>query len=171
MTELGSTVFIFSLENPSYPAHPLPDVEKSVVPDSVPASHKKFMDAAELAFHPTIPNVLYASNRGELGLKREDAHEEGQKVPDVPGEVPTGDAVAIILLSQDGSSIEHMSHVRTGCDFIRGMRVSPDGKFVALAGQKAGGVEVYAISGQRGDVWKLAAKNEEPEMVTDVLWL
>ncbi len=165
LTELHSTVFIYTLGNDSYPIKPLPDAELSIVPPSVPASQAKFMDAAELAYHPSIENVLYASNRGELHLK------EKTKEAYQNGGPPEGDSIAILLLSSDGSKIESIKYVLTGCDFIRGMSVSPDGKFVAIAGQKAGGVEVYSIGGARGDEWKLAAKNEEVEMVTDLVWV
>ena len=79
--------------------------------------------------------------------------------------------MAIVLLSKAGDKIEEIKHVRTECDAIRGMSVSPDGKYVALAGQEGGGVEIWAVSGERGDQWKLAAKKEDIEQVVDLIWI
>ncbi len=172
MTELSSSIFIYSLENPTYPTHPLPDVQRSILPPSVPSTHAKYMDAAELACHPTIPNVLYASNRYEMHL---DEKAEGLlgKVKDLLNisDPPKGDGIAIVLLDESGSRIEQIKHVRTECDAVRAMRVSPDGKYVALGGQEGGGVELWSISGERGDEWKLAAKNPECAHITDIVWV
>lgn len=115
------------------------------------------MSSAELCANPAIPNVLYASNRGQLHISE-------------TGGVQ-GDAIAIVLLSEDGSKIEEIKHVETGGDGLRGMQISKDGKYAAVAGQNGGGVEIYQIGGKRGDDWKLAAKDETLEGVVSFIWL
>jgi 6-phosphogluconolactonase (cycloisomerase 2 family) len=115
------------------------------------------MSSAEICLNPTIPNVIYCSNRGQLHLK------------DTAG--AKGDAVAIVLLSEDGSKVEEIKHVETGCDALRGMQISKDGKFAAIGGQDGGGVEIYQIGGKRGDEWKLAAKDETLESIVSFIWL
>ena len=115
------------------------------------------MSSAEICLNPTIPNVVYCSNRGQLQLK------------DTAG--AKGDAVAIVLLSQDGGKVEQIKFVETGCDQIRGMQISKDGKFAAVGGQNGGGVEIYQIGGKRGDEWKLAAKDETLESIVSFVWL
>jgi 6-phosphogluconolactonase (cycloisomerase 2 family) len=165
LTELTHALFVFSLDDPSYPAHPLPDFSINIVPPSVPSTHQRYMDSAEIRLNPSIPNVIYASNRWELHIKEKNPElSELQKKP-------SGDAVAIVLLSEDGAQVEGIKHLVTGCDVIRAMRVSPDGKFVAVAGQEGGGVEIWSVGGGRGDEWKLAAKEEGLKGVTDLIWL
>jgi 6-phosphogluconolactonase (cycloisomerase 2 family) len=115
------------------------------------------MSSAEICLNPTIPNVIYASNRGQLQLK------------DTAG--AKGDSVAIVLLSEDGSKVEDIKFLETGCDQIRGMQVSKDGKFVAVGGQNGGGVEIYQVGGKRGDEWKLAGKDESLESIVSFIWL
>lgn len=127
------------------------------------------MDSAELLLNPSIPGVLYASNRAELHIKELNEEAGNKDLSDLPK--VDGDAVAIILLNAKGDGVEQIKHVRTGCDGIRGMQVSKDGKYVAVAGQKGGGVEIYQVGGKRGDEWKLAAKDEKLEQVTDFVWL
>lgn len=123
------------------------------------------MDSAEIQLNPSIPNIIYASNRLELHI-----HDNQKDLPalDDPSK---GDAVAVILLGEDGTTVEEVKHVRTEADSIRAMRVSPDGKFVALAGMSGGGVEIWSVGGKRGDEWKLAAKEESINDVTDIVWL
>jgi 6-phosphogluconolactonase (cycloisomerase 2 family) len=130
------------------------------------------MDSAELVINPSIPGILYASNRAELHiaeLNKDDKDSKDQPLSELPP--VSGDAVAIILLNDKGDDVEEIKHVRTGCDGIRGMQVSKDGKYVAVAGQKGGGVEIYQVGGKRGDEWKLAAKEEKLEQVVDFVWL
>lgn len=114
------------------------------------------MDSAEICPHPKIPNVLYITNRWERHIAELEPHLEN-----VPTELPPGDAIAIILLSNDGKTVEETKFVRTKLDTIRGMRLSSDGSLVALGGQEGGGVEIYSISGQRGDMWTLVASLSE----------
>jgi 6-phosphogluconolactonase (cycloisomerase 2 family) len=162
LTELHSSLLIFDLTTDSQ--HPLPETETSLVPPNVPSTHSIYMNAAELIVHPTIPRVLYGSNRLELQIP--------DKAPSLP-EIPktSGDTVAIILLNEAGDRVEQVKHVRTGCDAVRGMQISKDGKYIALAGQYQGGVEVWSVGGERGDVWKLAAKEEAIKGVNDFVWL
>lgn len=126
------------------------------------------MDSAELCIHPMIPNVLYASNRWERHIAEREPHLEN-----VPETLPEGDAVAIILLSQDGRSVERIKYVRTGLDTIRGMRLSDDGRYVVLVGQEGGGIEIYAISGDRGDEWTLFTSLNEclEDGIKHAIWL
>ncbi|GKZ24456.1 hypothetical protein AbraCBS73388_011270 [Aspergillus brasiliensis] len=110
------------------------------------------MDSAEISLHPSIPNVVYVSNRWERHIAKREPH-----LQNVPQDLPQGDAIAIILLSDDGRKVKNIKHVRTNLDVIRGMRLSDDGKYVVVAGQEGGGVEVYAITGDKGDKWTLVA--------------
>ncbi|KAK1926862.1 Lactonase, 7-bladed beta-propeller-domain-containing protein [Papiliotrema laurentii] len=166
LTELGHTVLAWTLDGSAASTHPLPDFEASIAPPSVPPTHSKYIDSAELALHPKYPNTLFASNRLELQIF--DKQPDLPKLPDYP---PSGDAIAIIRLEGSDRKIKDIKHVRTGCNNVRGMTLSPDGKYVALAGQDGGGVEVWEISGEDGDQWKLAAKDESIEKVTTLVWV
>ncbi|KAL2682327.1 hypothetical protein Neosp_006777 [[Neocosmospora] mangrovei] len=73
----------------------------------------------------------------------------------VPTELPEGDTIAIILLSDDGKKVQETKHIRTSLDTIRGFRLSDDGNYVVVAGQEGGGIEMYRIGGLRGDEWTL----------------
>ncbi|KAK9234663.1 putative isomerase YbhE [Lipomyces kononenkoae] len=151
--ELSHTVTAFDLSNRSAEViQPIDGFAPNILPPTVHADHQFMMDSAELCLHPTIPNVLYASNRWERHIEQREPH-----LKNVPEELPPGEDVAIILLSGDGKRVETMKHVRTNVDVIRGMRLSDDGRFVVVLGQEGGGVEVYEISGNRGDVWTLVA--------------
>ncbi|KAK4686675.1 6-phosphogluconolactonase, partial [Tremellales sp. Uapishka_1] len=167
LTELHHSLLIFTL--PSSPTYPLvndSDFEANIIPPNVPKTHQKYMDSAELVLNPTFPQTLYASNRWELHIK-----EKNPDLPEIEHASTDGDAVAIVVLSADGQKIESLSHVRTGCDAIRGMSVSPDGKYVALAGQEGGGVEIWKVEGEKGQDWKLAAKEPSLEQIVDLVWL
>ena len=126
------------------------------------------MDSAELCRHPSISNVLYASNRWERHIAEREPHLTG--VPDVP---PKGDAIAIILLSDNGRKTESIKFIRSSLDTIRGMRFSEDGKYIAAVGQQGGGVEIYSVGGERGDEWALAAKLDKglDGGIKHVVWL
>lgn len=123
--------------------------DPNVISPLIAPNHQSMMDAAELSLHPTIPNVLYVSNRWVRHIAEREPH-----LTDVPGDSPLGDDVAIILLSPDGRAVEAIKHVQTGLDVIRGMRLSPDGRFAALVGQEGGGLEIFEISGDRADAWR-----------------
>lgn len=148
---------------------PLSAFSANVIPPNVPLEHQTLMDSSEIWLHPTIPNVIYASNRWQLHIAERQPELQDVAPP------PKGDSLAIILLNETGDKVESVKHVETGLDAIRGFRVSPDGKYVAVAGQEGGGVEVYGITGSRGDEWDLIARLGEKEGVgrgiKDVLWL
>ncbi|WVO23518.1 uncharacterized protein IAS62_004873 [Cryptococcus decagattii] len=158
LTELTNEILVFPLTNPVEPIQPLPSFKCSVIPPSVPFAAHHYLNAAELIFNPIIPNVLYASNRLELSLPAEFA--TGQH----------GDAVAVVTLNEEGNKLVDVKFIRTGCDGIRGMRASPDGKYVAVAGRYGGGVEIWNV-GDSGVDWRLAGKDENIDLVTDMAWL
>lgn len=167
--ELSHTVIAFDLSTgPAEDVQPIAGLSESVVPPSVHPDHQLMMDSAEICSHPSIPNVLYATNRLERHIAELEPH-----LKDVPKELPPGDAIAIILLSDDGKRVQDTKFVRTNLDTLRGMRLSNDGSFVVLGGQEGGGVEVYGISGERGDVWTLVASlNEGLESgIKHAIWL
>jgi 6-phosphogluconolactonase (cycloisomerase 2 family) len=56
-------------------------------------------------------------------------------------------------------------------DWIRGMRISDDGLFLACCGEVGGGMEVFEIGGEQGEVLKLVARDERVEDVNCVLWV
>lgn len=74
-------------------------------------------------------------------------------------------------MDEDGSSVVDMQWVETGLDWIRGMRISDDGKWLACAGEYGGGMEIYEISGERGQIISLRATDEGIKDVNCVLWL
>lgn len=151
--ELSHTVVAFDLSTaPAEAIQPIDGFAPNIIPSTVHPAHQSMMDSAEICLHPTIPNVLYVSNRWERHIAQREPH-----LKNVPKELPPGDAVAIILLSDDGKMVKDMKHVRTNVDVIRGMRLSDDGKYVVVVGQEGGGVEIYEISGDKGDVWTLVA--------------
>ena len=125
------------------------------------------MDSAEISLHPNIPNVLYVSNRWEKHIAEREPHLQNVH------EQPQGDTIAIILLSEDGKKSQGIKHVRTNLDTIRGFRLTADGKFVVVAGQEGGGIEIYSIRGDRGDMWTLVASlNEGLESgIKHAVWL
>ncbi|KAK2604478.1 hypothetical protein N8I77_007405 [Diaporthe amygdali] len=167
--ELSHTVVAFDLSSsPAEDIQPIDGFAPNVVPPSVDPGHQLMMDSAEICIHPNIPNVLYVSNRWERHIAELEPHLEN-----VPKELPPGDAIAIILLSDDGKKVQDTRHVRTNLDTIRGMRLSEDGSYVVVCGQEGGGVEVYGIGGDRGEVWNLVASlNESLESgIKHAVWL
>lgn len=167
--ELSHTVVAFDLStSPAEDIQPIDGFSPSVVPPSVHPDHQLMMDSAEICLHPNVTNVLYVTNRWERHIAELEPHLEND-----PKELPPGDAIAIILLSNDGRRVEETKFVRTNLDTIRGMRLSSDGSLVALGGQEGGGVEIYSISGERRDVWNLAASlNEGLESgIKHAVWL
>lgn len=132
--------------------------EAHVLPDSIPDAYKTFMDGAELLRRG---ETLYASNRLELH-----ASKMNPSLPALKHE--RGDSVAIVL-ARDGK-VEEVRQVRTGCCCLRGMAVSKDGRFVAVAGMCNDVVEVYEIKGERGEEWVFVT-SLEIEDVTTFVWL
>jgi len=124
------------------------------------------MDSAELCYTRKYPRTLFASNRLELQI-----FDKQPDLPPLPDYPPSGDAIAIVRLNEDGQGVKDVKHVRTGCNNVRGMMLSPDGKYAAVAGQDGGGLEIWTISGEDGEDWKLAAKDEKIEGVNTIVWL
>jgi hypothetical protein len=60
-----------------------------------------------------------------------------------------------------------MTYLETGLDWIRGMRISDDGRY----GEVGGGLEVYEIAGERGEILTLVGKDEGVKNVNCVLWV
>ncbi|KAL4893489.1 putative isomerase YbhE [Aspergillus ambiguus] len=167
--ELSHTVLAFDLsDGPAEAVPPIDNFAPNIIPPTVHPDHQSMMDSAELCLHPSIPNVLYVSNRWERHISQREP-----QLRNVPKDIPPGDDVAIILLSDDGRKVEAMKHVRTNVDVIRGMRLSNDGKYVVVVGQEGGGVEVYEISGVKGDVWTLVAslKKGLESGIKHAIWL
>lgn len=135
---------------------PIVGFSANIVPPSVDPKHQVSMESGEVCFHPTIPNVLYISNRWERHIA-----EREPSLKDVPETLQPGDSVAIILLTKEGRSVESVRHVRTHADVIRGMHIDRNGKYAVLLGQENGEAEVYEISGNRGEVWTLTAHLNE----------
>lgn len=159
---MGHSLLIFPLSSSvSYPLKPLDLLSaSSVIPPGIPKEAQEKLDSGELQRSPINSKTLYATNRWQLHIKDQD---EASK--------PRGDAIAIALLREDGKEVEKFKHVETGLDVIRALGLSADGKFAAAAGQEAGGVEIYEISGERADEWKLVAELRDVEKVTDVKWV
>jgi len=156
-SELQSELLIYSTTT-----HELLSRTKTT-PSHLP-SHKLL--SAEIYIHPVHRFTLYISNRGSRRLNRENP-ELGPGTEDGIGE---GDSITIILLSGD-SEVERIIYLKTGLDWIRGMRISDDGKYLACCGEVGGGLAVYEITGERGEVLTLIAKDEGVKDVNCVLWV
>lgn len=151
--ELSHQVLAFNISTtPAQDIRPMHSFVANIIPPSVDPTYTSNMDSAEICCHPSILSVLYVSNRWERHIQYP-GNEHKNK--------PIGDAIAIILLSDDGTHVKGIKHVRTGLDGIRGMRVSPDGRFVVAAGQEGGGVEIYKVGGTAGDDWQLLSHLSE----------
>lgn len=123
-----------------------------------PGTSAKDVSIAELIAHPKHPETLYVSFRGQVAASS--------------GAI-TGDRIGIVELGSQGDYVQAVHHLDTGLDFIRGMSVSEDAKYLAAAGQKAGGLQIYGISGSRGELLTLKAnwKGQGAELGTSVAWL
>lgn len=155
LTELSHEVFVFPTPssanlNPSnyLPIEPLSYEGYEIVPDEIPREARKPMNAGEILVSPLSARTIYASNRGQVDLNKE------------IGANAKGDGVAVLTLSEDGTKVESHTIVRTGTNFIRGMGVSADGKYLITVGQKDGNVEVYECKGERGEELVLKARLE-----------
>ena len=51
------------------------------------------------------------------------------------------------------------------------MRISDDGRYLACCGEVGGGLEIYEITGERGEILTLIAKGEGVRDVNCVLWV
>ncbi|WWC60726.1 uncharacterized protein I303_103302 [Kwoniella dejecticola CBS 10117] len=163
--EMSHEVFAFDLNDDSQPLLPIPKFSVNIIPPTVPTSHQRLMDSSELYFHPKIPTTLYVTNRWELRIQEREPHLNA-----LP-EKQTGDAVAVILLAKNGVTVEGVKHIRTGLDVIRGMQITPDGKYAVLGGQEGGGIEIYEIRGEKGDSWVKVAEERSVSGTKDFLWL
>jgi 6-phosphogluconolactonase (cycloisomerase 2 family) len=147
--ELSHDVIAFDLPTvPIENVQPIENFAANIVPPTAHPVLRSMMESGEICFHPTIPNVLYVSNRWERQVAQHEADHN-----DAHSDAPAGDSVTVILLARDGRSVETIKHVRSNCDVIRGMRISQDGEYAVVVGQESGGVEIYQISGDRGDIW------------------
>jgi 6-phosphogluconolactonase (cycloisomerase 2 family) len=147
--ELSHDIIAFDLLTvPIENIQPIENFAANIVSPTAHPVLRSMMESGEICCHPTIPNVLYVSNRWERHVAQHDADYD-----DAHSDAPAGDSVAIILLARDGRSVEAIKHVRSNCDVIRGMQISQDGEYAVVVGQESGGVEIYQISGDRGDIW------------------
>lgn len=167
--ELSHVVLAFNL--PKCTADEFGPVEgfsPNVIPPNVHPDHQSKMDSSEICLHPTIRNVLYVSNRWERHIAEREPH-----LKEIPKTRSCGDAIAILVLSDNGKVVDKMTWIRTGLDVIRGMRLSNDGQYMVVCGQEGGGIEVYKISGSKGDEWELLA-NLDQELeggIKHAIWL
>lgn len=151
--ELSHVVLAFEIPiDPVGGILPLEGFAPCVIPPNVHPDHQAKMDSSEICIHPVNRHTLYVSNRWERHIAEREPH-----LKNVPTKKPTGDVVAIILLSKSGRDVEGIKYVRTNLDVMRGMRISDDGQYMVVCGQEGGGVEVYKIDGFRGDEWSLAS--------------
>ncbi|BEI83613.1 hypothetical protein CcaverHIS002_0402170 [Cutaneotrichosporon cavernicola] len=157
--EMGHSVAAFNIPKEGTNEN-TPIWDSGYLPPSVPKEYTTFMDGAEIQLHPQH-DVLYVSNRLELHAA------EKNNLP--PRAAESGDAVAIMRLSEDGRSVLGTEWVQTGCCCVRGMQVSRDGKYVAVAGQCNSTVEMYALSDD-GIKWTKVA-SLQLDAITDFVWM
>lgn len=122
----------------------------SILPAGLSEEYGQYMGGGEIQAHPTVPTTLYASNRNQRLIT--------EKVPDYVA--PEGDTVTILQVTEAGKAPEVIAQIETKCDHIRGMKISPDGKYVAVGGMNNNKMEVYAISGDNMEEWTLVATQE-----------
>jgi 6-phosphogluconolactonase (cycloisomerase 2 family) len=130
--------------------------------DTVWIVHRREEDSLEIAFLSTV------------------MAEQGLEADDCP--CPRPDSICVVAFTKNidigsgeggksGPKLEKVTWVETGCDVARAMNVSRDGKFVAVAGQKGGGVEIYEVEGEHGEKLSLVAKAANLENIADLCWL
>ncbi len=168
LTELNHSIYIFKVPTTSKDSTATSPLNISnptcIVPSSVPASKRPSMTAGELLLSPISPRTLYASNRGQVEPDDDADMNQSDKVK--------GDAIAIITLSSEGDKVENINIIQTGANFIRGMAVTPDGKYLGIVGQKGNEIEVYECKGERGEKLELVARSEgQCELGTDLVWV
>lgn len=150
LSELTHAVYTFKLPEGTdaaswaSPIHPIDTKGAEIVPPAVPADLRPKMTAGELLRSPAHAKTLYASNRGQVDLGAE------------AGGV-AGDALVVVTLAEDGASVSNVEITQTSVNFIRGMGVSADGKYVIVVGQKDGAVAVYETQGEKGEKIELVA--------------
>lgn len=145
--EMYHNVVAFDLTDISQPLNPIPNFSVNIYPPDSSFIYQRLVDSAEIYFQ-TIPNPFYLSNRWELRIQEKQPHVEA-----LP-EKQMGGAIAIILLCEDGIVVDGAKHIRTGLDVIRGLQITPDGKYAAVGGQEGGGIEYT-----RGKEWPGKSRN------------
>lgn len=141
--ELANNVTAFELDEPSKPLF-----QESVIPEGLNSTG---MAAGEIMLNPRNSSEIFVSNR--LGAKSN---------PDV-----TGDAIAVLTLSPDRRKVDSKTFIDTDLNNIRGMKFSPDGQFLALAGVEKG-IAVYT---KAADAWEQVAKYDNIEQAADFAWI
>lgn len=112
---------------PAFPGNDTPALlaNVSVLPTQVPVGSQ--YTAAELLISPS-KQYLYASNRNIA---------TASSAID-----PQGDTIAVLSTSP---KLHVVAQVHTGLQQIRGMQISPDGKYIAAAGLVGGGLAVFEV--------------------------
>jgi 6-phosphogluconolactonase (cycloisomerase 2 family) len=129
-------------------------------PNEVPNEFLPEMTSGEIVLHPTNDRVLYVSNRGQVDLNSK------------TGGNAKGDAIAIITLNEEGDKFDNVEIVPTEINFIRGMQITQDGKYLGVVGQKDGKAAVYQTGGQYGESIELVASVDAGlDVPTDVTWV
>lgn len=160
ITELAHQAFIYPVPFGKVPATPVHTEGTLTAPKDVPTELYPEMTSGEIVLHPTSERVLYISNRGQVDLNSK------------TGKNVKGDAIAVITLNENGDEFTNVEIVPTELNFIRGMQISKDGKYLAAVGQKDGKVAVYQTGGQYGEKLELVASVEAGlDMPTDVTWV
>lgn len=142
--ELANAVAAFDVAAPDAPLF-----NASVVPPGLNATG---MAAGEIALNPRNRSEVFVSNR--LAAKSN------------PG--VGGDSIAILTLAPDARSVVGTRFINTTLFNIRGMRFSPDGEFLALAGIERG-IAVYKEDG-KGE-WAQVAKYDNITQAADFAWI
>lgn len=117
------------------------------------------MTSGELILSPNN-RVLYISNRGQVDLNEK------------TGGNAKGDAIAVITLNEQGDDVINTEIVKTNVNFIRGMSLTKDGKYLGVVGQKDGKAAVYEVKGDLGEKIELVVEVEAGlDLPTDVTWV
>lgn len=160
ITELAHEVLIFPLPSGGVAATSTKPDGPRITPQEIPQELHGKMTSGEIVLNPTNDRVLYVSNRGQVLLNSE-----------TKGNAQ-GDAIAVMTLNQAGDQIEHVEIIPTQVNFIRGMSITPDGKYLGLVGQEDGKAAVYQTGGQYGEKLELVAiDNVGLDTPTDVTWI
>lgn len=78
----------------------------------------------------------------------------------------TGDAIAIILLCEDGIVVDGAKHIRTGLDVIRGLQITPDGKYAPDLRWRDRNIR---DQGSRGEEWVKVAEEKSVVSTKEIL--
>lgn len=141
--ELANNVTAFELDAPQKPLF-----QESVIPAGLNSTG---MAAGEIMVNPRNSSQLFVSNR--LAVK------SNANV--------TGDAITILTLSQDRRAVAGKKFVTTQLNNIRGMKFSPTGDFLALAGVEKG----IAVFAEKAGNWTQVAKYDNIQQAADFAWI